>query len=472
MPEPRGPSLRGPLAALGLGVVLAALGCWTSSGNNPQDPASQSELAIVASADTAGFITPCGCTSNQAGGLPRRATYAQGVAEAMPTLLVDVGGAAGGTSAYDVTKFEAILRGEAAMGVQAHNIGGSEAALGPEVLAGLAPEANIPWLTTNLRSRTGKPIGEPLRIVQRAGRRLAILGVLGREHATRDWQWTEPREAIQNTLAQQTESFDSIIVLAYLGEAELRSLATQLPEVDIIIGAGTGQSITPFQVGRTLVTAVSNKGKFLAHLTSLDVQTPWDGRIVELGPVYEDDSEQLRNVSRFRERLAELDYRPEQTGLAPRIPPNVPASFRIAGSESCRSCHEADCSAWDASAHAHAWQTLREQGAHVDAYCQQCHTTGYGLPGGFVTESLTPDRVNVSCESCHGPSQAHVGDPDLPTTYASRSPDRCVTCHDPENSPEFDYTTYWPQIEHGGSVGVPPTRIEPRTIDDSEVSGD
>ena len=36
-------------------------------------------LVVVASGDTAGWIVPCGCTSNQSGGLPRRATYIEGL---------------------------------------------------------------------------------------------------------------------------------------------------------------------------------------------------------------------------------------------------------------------------------------------------------------------------------------------------------------------------------------------------------
>ena len=26
----------------------------------------------------------------------------------------------------------------------------------------------------------------------------------------------------------------------------------------------------------------------------------------------------------------------------------------------------------------------------------------------------------------------------------------CYECHDIDNSPEFDFDTYWPQIEHKG----------------------
>ena len=80
-----------------------------------QDPPSETDsqpLYVVVSGDTAGWIVPCGCTSNQSGGLLRRGTYLQQLRSAGEVLYVDAGGAAAGTSAYDRAKFEAILQGE------------------------------------------------------------------------------------------------------------------------------------------------------------------------------------------------------------------------------------------------------------------------------------------------------------------------------------------------------------------------
>ncbi|HCO22456.1 MAG TPA: hypothetical protein DIT97_05110, partial [Gimesia maris] len=53
---------------------------------------------------------------------------------------------------------------------------------------------------------------------------------------------------------------------------------------------------------------------------------------------------------------------------------------------------------WAHSAHAHAWKTLARSGAHVDSDCQRCHTTGFGLPGGFASRSQSPERIDVGCE--------------------------------------------------------------------------
>ena len=52
-------------------------------------------------------------------------------------------------------------------------------------------------------------------------------------------------------------------------------------------------------------------------------------------------------------------------------------------------------------------------------------------------------RVEVGCEACHGPSAAHVGDPKARTALYAQARDRCESCHDRENSPQFAYAAYW-----------------------------
>jgi hypothetical protein len=90
----------------------------------------------------------------------------------------------------------------------------------------------------------------------------------------------------------------------------------------------------------------------------------------------------------------------------------------------------------------------------VDPFCQQCHTTGFALPGGFASAASTPYGRNVGCESCHGPAQAHVRDPKARTPFLAR--DQCVRCHDRENSPTFAYEPFWEKIRHGARGGGRP----------------
>lgn len=435
----------GWLAAAAL-VGLAAM-AWALTSRWSGTAASR-PLHIIVSGDTAGWIVPCGCASNQSGGLMRRGTYVAGARRDADVLLADAGGAPGGVSPYEQVKFKAILRGEAAMQVAAHNIGAAEAAIGAEFLRQAAAECKVPLVSSNVRDPSGRLVADALRIVSVGGRRIAVAGVLSRQFATDSLQLDDPRASVLAQLEAARGQYDLLLVLAYLPQEELESFAASMPEAHLVVGGPTGQSIAPRAVGPTVLAAATNKGKFLVHLTAAGAdRAGFNGKIIELGPELADDAAQQANLDRFRSELEQIDFAADQTGLAPTLPPNLPDDYRIAGTASCRDCHLSDCELWDESKHAHAWETLVAQGASPDPYCQQCHTTGYGLPGGFVSAARSADRTSVGCESCHGPSQAHVARSQHPTGYVAA--ERCVTCHDRENSPQFEFASFWQQIIHG-----------------------
>jgi nitrate reductase cytochrome c-type subunit len=412
-------------------------------------------LAVIVSCDTAGWIVPCGCSSKQAGGLLRRATFVHDVGRSADVVVADAGGAPGGSSPYDRAKFEAVLRGELQMDVAAHNLGGPEAELGADYLRSLAPELHRLLISTNLHDALGKEIAATHRIVTAGSKRVAVLGVLSPRYATEKIQIAEPHEAVLRLVPALKGQYDVLLVLAYLPEDELEAFVARVPEADLVVGGPTGQSIAPRRTGPTVWAAATNKGKFLIQLDRpVAARAAWEGRIVELGTELNDDPDQMSNLQRFREQLARVDFPADQTGFRPALPAAIPADFRVAGTDACRTCHSSECDQWEKSSHANAWQTLVDKNSHADPYCQHCHTTGYGLPGGFTSLASGGERTNVGCESCHGPSGAHLLNPRTKTSYDAR--DRCLQCHDRENSPQFEYDKYWNEIVHGGpsrSVG-------------------
>ena len=427
---------------------MSAAGCTRSTAHDRR-------FEVIVSGDTAGWIVPCGCTSNQSGGFPRRATYIAAARRQAPVIALDAGGAPGGVSEYSQLKFAALLLGEAAMGVAVHNIGAGELALGEATLRAASSEASVPLVSANLADESGRAWFEPLKIVEVGSVRVAVIGVISPRYATAAARIKPPQAAILAALETVRGAYDRVVVLAYAHEEELTALAESLPEVDLVIGGPTGQSIWPRQVGPTWVASATNKGKFLAHFKFDGRDKPaWTGEIVELDQKQPDDWDQLANVKRFHELLDRRDLAAEQTDWAP-VPTSWPAGYRVAGTEQCRQCHHDDCAKWEATTHASAWQTLIETGSHVDAACQHCHVTGFGLPGGFVSAKRSASQSNVSCESCHGPSQLHVQNPTKGTAFQGRAQQQCAVCHDEENSPQFEYATYWPRIEHGAAANAP-----------------
>jgi hypothetical protein len=273
--------------------------------------------------------------------------------------------------------------------------------------------------------------------------------VLSPRYAGPKFRIDEPRDAILTTLQEHHGKFDWAIVLAYLPEAELRELAAGLPEVHAVIGGPTGQSIAPTRTGPVLLASATNKGKFVVKLS---VPTPTEkssikGQSIELSEQFADDAAQAKNLADFRQQLADRDLTAADSGLVADAGRDVPDDYRFSGSASCATCHSEDADHWQKSGHAHAWETLSQRKAQMDSYCQQCHTTGFDLPGGFQSAKSTADRVSVGCESCHGPSHAHVQSSSVKTPFAAK--DQCVRCHDHENSPKFNYASYWMKIQHG-----------------------
>ena len=78
---------------------------------------------------------------------------------------------------------------------------------------------------------------------------------------------------------------------------------------------------------------------------------------------------------------------------------------------------------------------------------------------GFLGMDETPHLKGNGCENCHGPGGAHVKAETgkdtavrdmLRKAMAAAENNQCVKCHDLDNSPKFELTEYWLEIEHSG----------------------
>lgn len=134
--------------------------------------------------------------------------------------------------------------------------------------------------------------------------------------------------------------------------------------------------------------------------------------------------------------------------------PPPPTAAGYAAASACISCHTSEFARWSTTDHARAWASLvarRDRsptgpGAPTapteNPDCVGCHSTGFGEPGGFgeLTAANLRRFKAVQCEACHGPLAGH---PDAADVHAKpMGPARCTGCHDPANSPGFDYDSY------------------------------
>jgi len=145
------------------------------------------------------------------------------------------------------------------------------------------------------------------------------------------------------------------------------------------------------------------------------------------------------------------------------------------GSETCKNCHKSAYRIWKNTPHSHAYQTLvdarKPSLRQHDPECIVCHTVGFGIHSGFVSEDRTPKLKNVGCESCHGPAGEHVKHPNEKSWYTAMNPwqakeneteeDKkkrrfridlfCQKCHDTDNDVTWTHGGFdkkWPIVEH------------------------
>lgn len=114
------------------------------------------------------------------------------------------------------------------------------------------------------------------------------------------------------------------------------------------------------------------------------------------------------------------------------------------GAEACKACHEKEYASFTThSTMSRSFRSVeirkRKLTADEAQKCSECHTTGYGKPGGFKSESETPHLKNVGCESCHGPGSVHATSSDPKMINRHVEVKDCEGCHDKDRVAAFSH---------------------------------
>jgi hypothetical protein len=277
-------------------------------------------------------------------------------------------------------------------------------------------------------------------------------------------------EALKKMTPALREKSDYLVLLAHTTREEALALAKQFPEYNAIV-LSDGPDAPPYAPEKipgtkNLLITVGQKGMYAIVLGLYGPDQPIRTQRVPLDSRFAASAEMKKLMATYQDSLKDLGF---GKLCAPPTPHPQADAGRFVGSKKCQECHEVSWKVWKKSKHAEAYETLetRDPPRNFDPECVSCHVVGWNstkyfpYASGFESRQKTPLLTGVGCEACHGPGEKHViaeagANEAMQKKYrlASRitkeesKKRQCGTCHDGDNSPEFDFDTYWPQIEH------------------------
>jgi hypothetical protein len=266
------------------------------------------------------------------------------------------------------------------------------------------------------------------------------------------------------------------ILLSWATAEQTKALVQRFPQFDLVATAG-GADEPPAELptlpGGARLVELGHKGMFAVAVGFFPGQDrPLRSQRVPLDARFGEADDMIQLLATYQSQLESLGL----AGLG-LVPVRHPSGRRFAGSAACADCHSHAYEVWKESGHATALTTLEEQKPRRDGdpECLSCHVVGWApqrfepFEGGFAGMKATPHLAHQGCENCHGPAAAHAaverGDVRASVTERDRlrgeialslataegkqrAVNNCLACHDLDNSPKFDFDTYWPQVEH------------------------
>jgi len=451
------------------------------------------QVALLFTGELNGYLEPCGCAGleNQLGGLKRRHTLIKELRQkGWPLVTFDSGGQVRRFGPQANIKFryalESLLRiGYSGIGLGAHDLQlDTDAVL--YVLANLDPEKN-PIVSANV-ALFGFESGfsSRYRILEAGGQRIGVTSVLGKKFKAEmakvsDVTWLDPVEALDAVAPEMaSEGCDWQVLMVHGDPEEAEELGRRYPQFQFV--AATGGAEEPPNRARkiegtdTHLIEAGHKGMYAIVLgLSGGPKKSMRYQRVPLDIRFADSPEMQESLVAYQHELETLGL--EGLGL---MGVNNPKG-QFVGSAVCADCHTAATEQFEGTTHAHATQTLidLEPPRHYDPECLSCHVVGWDpqrffpYKSGYFGLKATPHLRGNGCENCHGPGAAHVaaesGEEEVSDQQLSQlraamrlplkpakgetlgaAEKKCLECHDLDNSPAFDFKTYWPPMEHHG----------------------
>jgi hypothetical protein len=433
---------------LTLMLLIFIAGCL-SLGQGKTSSEKPREVLIIYTGNLLAELKPCGCAKEEdQGGIERRMQYLIDTRKTHSnTLLLDTGDHFKEPTRQGKLKAETLLTATEKMQYDAVALGDRDLVYGSQFLQN---RARIPWTSGNLKIDEFEPARSQIKTLTN-GLKIGILAVADPDLFYNHVGLTieNPKQTVLSLMSRMRErDKPDLIVLLTHAKRETALAYLDLDGIDIVIN---GHIVTESDV--IDITPVRKQGKIFVQSSSrgqkmgeLRVQVTPHGEksfnqsMVKLDSSVKFDPEMVKLYQLYNEKVEAIFFE----ALAGRRDKNKRAIY--ASDTVCKNCHPAEHKVWSESRHGRAYNTLRKINKAFDPECLVCHVVGYDLPGGFISELDSPGLKNVQCEVCHGPGREHASSPE--SGFGSQAKEACKQCHVKNHSPSFNYTKYWPKIEH------------------------
>ncbi|RKZ09382.1 hypothetical protein DRQ53_04455 [bacterium] len=396
--------------------------------------------------------------------MARRAALYKRIHEAADNVVtIDGGGLFGTRRESELRQTEFLCEETAKLGYDVFGVGPSDLNYGLEFLRNIEGAHDFKFISANLRDGKGELLFEPWTIVESGGVKLGVISVIAPRYKivtmtsdTDQFTMDSPRDALDHYLPEMRDKVDLVILLAQMPSASVREMLTAMGPgsgIDICIESKDARQYRRVNKvnGDVLLLAANNEGKYVGQL---DLVLGAGNGIEDAQVTVHALDNNAPEIDAIRDRVDAFKEENGDGTLASAV------SFthargqgneaeRYLGVHNCARCHVDQAREYAKSAHARAFNTLQTKGQDRNPECVSCHVVGFDWLNGYdqVADPAVAGReslTNVQCEACHGYGTAH----DRQGEWLASARESCVLCHDRENSPDFDYDSYWQRIAH------------------------
>jgi hypothetical protein len=415
-------------------------------------------IVLCANGGQAGYLETCGCRAAQQGGVARRAhvlkSYSNG-----STLSIDCGHwmstlRAPRRDELDQAETNTFVDAMALAQYAAVGLGWKDLLNGAlDRTASNNADGKLPLVCSNVLKADGDTRCKPFVVRSLGGVQVAIIGWVSLdcaeeyraavERSIEPMYVCEDRGLLNATIQMARAQADKVILIGQLSHAVCRTLAADVPGIDIIVTGESDRATRarfeetpaararrhnePYTCNKTLIlsSTLGRNGLSVYQLGS------------DMGAV-EAWNEVRLDESVPKDRGCE--------GLVAALATAVGRSFdavtvdesrMYAGSELCGGCHHEEAAHWRTTPHSMAMRSLVRVQRERHPECVSCHVTGYGASGGFADSSRRKQLENVGCEVCHGPGMLHAQTGGREAIVRVPTTRVCFMCHDEEHSDQF-----------------------------------